>query len=57
LLSGHRYLLFLRKNRYMMTLESISRQSSFYYVQWQVSYGLILEDEENRPEVQSGSLG
>jgi hypothetical protein len=57
LLSGHRYLLFLRKNRYMVTLESISRQSSFYYVQWQVSYGLILEVEENRPEVQSGSLG
>lgn len=24
---------------------------------WQVSYGLILEDEENRPEIQSGSLG
>jgi hypothetical protein len=40
MLNGHRYLLFLRKNRQMVTWKTISRQSSFYYVQWQVTLNL-----------------
>jgi hypothetical protein len=44
--SGHRYLFFLGKNRQMMASETISRQSSFYYVQWQVFVNSVISQDQ-----------